>query len=286
VRSFYPIAPGLAQYQLLVIRGDSETGKSWITCWCMEGCAWQGNNVRYIEVVNDKSKDWLDVLLQIRDGDEDQQLLSPLHEPLKPEAFHNFNWDLRHRLQGNWPSLWEGRPDQIINPAPQKGGHTIDDMVNSNKDAVKLTFESFLNALGQAAGGKPLILVLDHFTRGTAALEASSMNELIRKLIIPVISKDEFKLVKIVLVLSRDEYEALYKIEEKIPKQLFYSVELAGLKRDQFEELAAEFLRVAVKAPPEDIDEIIRSWKGLFVRKDGWVPTELKKLYQHILKNG
>lgn len=275
LRSFYPIMPEFPQYQLLVVHGDSGMGKSWTAQWCMEGCAWQDHNVRYIEVVSNQPKDWLDVLLQIRDGDEDEKQFSPLHEPLNPEAFRLFNWELNHRLQGATPPVWEGRPDQIIDP-PQKGNRKVDDLTSSNKDFVKLTFDSFRQALQQAAGDKPLILVLDHFTRTPFSLEPASMTAMIRELINPV-AAGKLKPVKLVMIMTDDEFFRDYKIEDTL-KAPFVEVPVSLLEDDKFDELATEFLKLH---GPEQLDEI-----GRFVIKQRaanikqWKPTELKDLYE------
>jgi CHAT domain len=280
-QSFYPISPDYVEHHLAVVTGDSEMGKSWMACWCMEGCAWQNHNVRYIEVVNDKSKDWLDVLLQIRDGDEEERENSTLHEPLNPESFHDFNWELHYRLQGQSPPVREG---QVIEP-PQRGERVVGNLVSSNRDFVELTFTSFRQSLQSASGGNPLILVLDHFTRGDAVLETASMTEMINKLIRPVANGD-LKPIKIVLILTKTEYYELYKIEEKLPKPLFPLVELNGIKKEKFDALASEFLQSQnLSGSKEELIEYIQAWKKLFVRNEYWEPARLKKLYKDLATN-
>lgn len=280
VQGFYPIAPNEEERHLTIIRGKSGIGKSWIVHWCLEGCARQGHNVRYVPIVDTKGKDWLDVLLQMRDGDPSVPN-SLIHEPLDAAAFADFNWELHHRLQGKEEiPLRNGR---TIDPPPQKTGQRLEDL---GEHFARKTFASFRSALQQAAAGQPLILALDDFTKGDVALpEAHLQKYLIPELLFPLVA-DQLSPVKVILILTEQEY-FLYKIGESNLKGLFHEVELKDFPAQEFEGLAKEYLRsFPLEIAPNELTQIIEVWKNLKVKEQDWSPTRLKKLYQFIVDNG
>jgi hypothetical protein len=280
VHSFYPISPTAEERHLTIIRGKSGMGKSWIVHWCLEACARQCHNVRYVPIVDTVGKDWLDVLLQIRDGDPSLPN-SLIHEPLDAAAFADFNWELHHRLQGKEEiPLRNGR---TIDPPPQKNGQRLEDL---GEHFAKKTFASFRAALQSAAGGQPLILALDDFTKGDIALpEAHLQKYLIPELLYPLVA-EQLLPIKVILILTEAEY-FLYKMGDSILKGLFQEVELKDIPAQEFETLAREYLRsFPLEIAPDELTQIIEVWEKLKVKGQNWSPTRLKKLYQFIVDNG
>jgi CHAT domain len=279
VHSFYPISPTAEERHLTIIRGKSGMGKSWIVHWCLEGCARQSHNVRYVPIVDTVGKDWLDVLLQIRDGDPSLPN-SLIHEALDAAAFADFNWELHHRLQGKEEiPLRNGR---TIDPPPQKNGQRLEDL---GEHFAKKTFASFRAALQLAAAGQPLILALDDFTKGDIALpEAHLQKYLIPELLYPLVA-EELLPIKLILILTEAEY-FLYKIGDSILKGLFQEVELKDIPAQEFESLAKEYLRsFPLEIAPDELILAINYWKKIKLKEQNWSPIKLKKMYEDLVTN-
>jgi len=284
VHGFYPIkklAEGNVLRHLMVVHGESKIGKSWVVSWCMEAFAWQGHNMRYVEVAGENGAEWLDVLLQIRSGDEKKaEKGSPIHEPLQSEAFHQFNWALLHRLQGNTPPTWNGE-----RPEPPKKDRPLG-KYNRTEKFEEDTFASFRDALEAAASGQPLILVLDHFTHGTKELSPEHMLKYLRPELIEHVAKGLLPHIRLVLVLREDEFDK-YKMKEL--KGRFHDVELKLLetKPEEFVNLAQEFFRRRKERLREnaELDNVSKMFiEAAAQGNKAWMPTELDDLYKTVEK--
>ncbi|MFN0084763.1 MAG: CHAT domain-containing protein, partial [Blastocatellia bacterium] len=186
---------------LIIVRGEESSGKTWISKWCMDACAQQDHDLRYVEVVSDRGKDWLDVLLQIRDGDPNRAPLSFIFAPLPEEAFRQFNWELHHRLQGKEPPQRPEGGAGIVAPPGRAlpGARALNEL---GEHFAKDTVASLHHALEQAAKDRPLILSLDHFTVGDAKLPAPEMRNYLRREWIDHIAGAKESRVKLVLTLN------------------------------------------------------------------------------------
>jgi len=252
-RGFYPLPPQTANKDLIVVRGQQDAGKSWLARWCMEACALLNNDIRYVEVGGMETKTWLDVILQIRDGDDTKNSSLLINKPLKRAAFHKFNWELEHRLTGKEPpNVWDGT---VVEPRKIK---LSDPAANWPPNFEKNTLESFRQAIIQAAEiNNPLIIVLDHFTKNAGITVPEMEHYLIPFLIAPaarrqfreVLSETESHSVKFVLVLNDDEFEK-FKIGELVSGP--YEVEAPLFKPEKFAELLAEYLRRIKPDWPEE----------------------------------
>jgi CHAT domain len=280
VQGFYPILSTDETRHLTIIRGKSGLGKSWIVHWCLEGCATQNHQVRYVPIVDTEGKDWLDVLLQIRDGDSTKRN-SLIHEPLDAAAFADFNWELHHRLQGK--DEIPIRNGRTVAP-PQKNGARLEGL---GEHFARDTFASFRVALQLAAGDQPLVLALDDFTKGDVALpEAHLQKYLIPELLFPLV-EEKIIPVKVILILTDREY-SLYKIGESLLNGLFQEVELKDIPALEFESLAKEYLRsLSLEATPKEMEIAIEFWKTFRVNGQNWSPIQLKEMHDFIMgKNG
>ncbi|MDX2034344.1 MAG: CHAT domain-containing protein [Blastocatellia bacterium] len=254
---------------LIVVRGEEASGKTWISKWCMDACALQDHELRYVEVVSDRGKDWLDVLLQIRDGDPRRAALSFVFAPLPEAAFHQFNWELHHRLQGKEPPERNGAT--VAPPGRDLPGARP--MSELNEHFARHTFASFRGALEQAANGRLLILSLDHFTAGDATLPAPEMRNYLRPEWIDRIAGAKESPVKLVLTLNDKEYDD-YGIEEL--RGLFQDVPLGGLPPEQFVDLAKEFFRYSGFGNQESLANLIVAYKDFFIDA-AWKPSEFQE---------
>ncbi|MFN0087459.1 MAG: hypothetical protein ACKVX9_18865, partial [Blastocatellia bacterium] len=241
---------------------------------CMDACAQQDHDLRYVEVVSDRGKDWLDVLLQIRDGDPNRAPLSFIFAPLPEEAFRQFNWELHHRLLGKEPPERNG--ETVAPPGRDlPGARALNEL---GEHFAKYTFASFHHALEQAAKDRPLILSLDHFTVGDAKLPAPEMRNYLRREWIDHIAGAKESRVKLVLTLNDREYEE-YAMEEL--NGLFHDVPLGGIAPESFEALAKEFFRYSGFGNPEKLAKLIEGYKAAFIDTD-WKPSEFQELHDWV----
>lgn len=242
IRGFYPLPPQIANKDLIIVKGKKETGKSWLGRWCMEVCALLNHDIRYVEVGGLESRTWLDVLLQIRDGNDSKSGSLLIHRELRKSAFDKFNWELKHRFKGDEPPIWDGFP---VKPEKFK---VADPQANWTPTYVEKTFESFRQAIVQASEtDKPLIIVLDHFIKPLGITEAD-MKLLITHLIEPIargelrekISENESRTVKFVLIFTEEEFK-LFNIEGSISSS--HDVSTSSLTTDTFVELFSEYIQ-------------------------------------------
>ncbi|HKU77946.1 MAG TPA: CHAT domain-containing protein [Pyrinomonadaceae bacterium] len=281
IQGFYPL-PQIASKDLMIVRGVKESGKTWITLWCLEGCALQNHNVRYVEV-SSKSPKWLDVLTQIQTGDPSKKIgdeYQLIYRPLKQEAFYEFNHELRYRLKNQTPPEWDGRPVLFERPDSAQ-------LDNLPDNTVAEIFKSFRKALINAAEpNQDLIIVLDQFTYNRAKISEPHM----KKFLIPFLfeqaavgalkSDDRTRVVKFVLVLSEEELKTYPELSEL--KAYWHDVYLQGIPAKEFDKVMKEYFnnlrRSNSKRPVnilrEDEDEF---WITRFRREisDPWHPSFL-----------
>ncbi len=234
----------------------------------------QEHELRYVEIAGDRGSDWLDVLLQIRDGDPKRAAQSFVFEPLPEVDFHQFNWELHHRLQGKEPP---DRNGAIVAP-PTRGMAGARALSELGEHFAKYTFAAFRHALESVASRKPLILSLDHFTTGEATLPAAEMRNYLRPEWIDRVAGAKSSRVKLVLTLNDREYDD-YGIAEL--DGLFQDVPLGGLPPEQFVELAREFFRYSEFGNQESLSKLIVAYKDFFIDST-WKPSEFQDFYNWI----
>ncbi len=167
---------------LIIVRGKKDAGKSWLTIFCLEALALLNLDVRYVPVSGDETLDWLDFLLQIRDGDKSSPG-SAIRTPLNEEAFYQFNWELIHRTNLSEPPEWDKKPIKA----------NIDDLGEKSdwtQDFIDKTFTSFRRSLLQSAeNDKPLVIVFDDFPQNAKKKEFFKdklIKYIIPNLIVPI----------------------------------------------------------------------------------------------------
>jgi hypothetical protein len=239
-RGFYPLPPETPNKDVLIVKGDKDAGKSWLAAWCMESCALQNHNIRYVEASGTESKTWLDLLLQIRDGDDTKKSSHIIHEQLKEAAFHRFDWELEHRFAGNEPpNIWDGA---IVKRRKIKLG---DPNAKWTPTFIEDTFKSFRQAIVQAAEvNNPLIIVLDHFIKDD---KDYVVKYLLPYLIEPAAKKElrevdstgGIRAVKFILVFREDEF-VNFDVKNSISS--YHEVSLDSFNPKTFIELFTEYI--------------------------------------------
>ena len=281
IGGFYPIPPQTPDKDLIIVKGKEEAGKSWLVTWCMEACALLNHDIRYVEVGGEVTRSWLDVLLQIRDGDDSKNDSLLIHKPLNEQAFHQFNWELEYRFKGQEPpSVW----DRTI--VPPRKINIADPNARWTPKFAQDTFDSFQKALIQAAEiNNPLIIVLDHFTKNAGITESEMINFLIPQLIEPsakhkfreVVSAKESRSVKFILVLSDTEFQK-FKIGDLVSS--YYEIPLVLFNPDNAEDIMLEFMRYRWSNwPEEEQKDLVRNLLKLVrALQPEWTPKGLVSL--------
>ena len=293
IHGFYPIPPKTPDKELIFVRGTRQSGKTWMTLWCLEACARQNHDVRYVEVASVTGPKWLDVLLQIQKGDPSKIRLNKrqlIFKPLNLKAFNEFNHDLPYRLRNETPPKWDGR-DVPLNEDELK----TEKLDTLSVSTVKDIFKSFRIALVQAAEvNNPLIIVLDRFRDEESSLTKAHMNEfLVPFLFEPAAagdlkSPDGTQVVKFVVVLSDEDIEYYTKDNKRLNdlRHYYHEVPLGVIPQKDFEKVAKEFFRnllagsdaqnITNKPTQEDVQFVITK----YARKinTDWQPNVLKDM--------
>lgn len=257
-----------APHRLMVVRGPSDIGKTALALWVLEGCALRGRAVRYVDLRRfDRTLRFLDVLHAIRDGEPRGR---DARSSLPETAFRRFNQRLN--------AWFDGVDDTIAEPAGQIADRTVhhesgtDEVINRllGIEGVDLRlFEAFRAALATAAGGAPLILVLDHLDR---VLESDFHDWLYPYLLDPI-ARGEVADVRVVIPITPDRAQRIRLDEHVLPEQV---LTLGALPAEDFESLARSFFdHHGLPYPEEDLGPAFATK----VRALGhWKPTMLHEL--------
>jgi len=215
---------------LLVVTGRSNVGKTTLILWCLEGCAHHRRFLAYVDLQGRDSKNFLEVLRAIRDGDPPRN--SPIRQPLPPKHFYQFNQDLNFLLKGQQP---------LTTPPP---GPVVDEGLPFNPDllpekgAIEHIFKSFLEALRKVGGEQPLVLVLDNL-RGVFA---AHFRQYIRPYLVDRIASGELASVRLVLSV-RDTEASDWLNDQQQPLPPHKRIELSHFSCEEYPTLASDFLR-------------------------------------------
>jgi hypothetical protein len=228
----------------------------------MEGCAMRGRELQWVNMEDNKAKDFVHVMRLIQVGDETRtSLMCQSLARLNDAAFDLFNWKLTHYLtNGSWPTPGTEMPTgphAIPKDARWRGG-----------EGIEQAFALFREALAQAAGDKPLIIALDQLD-----VEDTHFNYLSLYLF-SHIAAGWVRNVRMILVLSEEEQEK-YKEGMKILGGSFERVELQKIKGKFLKPYAREFLRyndIRLKAGnTQTVFDTFVSKHG----QDDWKPEKL-----------
>jgi hypothetical protein len=283
----YPLPSTITDHNLVIVNGKTGAGKTWLVKWFLEVCALLGNDVRYVEVGGDKGKTWLDVLLQIRHGDDVKQHSSLIYEPLNESAFSQFYWELENRYRATEPPLWEGQPVTV------KDDYKLaDPNANWSPSFHVETVPSFKQSIVQAAEiNKPLIIVLDHFPDN---LEDDMKKQLIPGLIRPAalgeltrsVDEGQVRTVKLIVVLTPEQFRN-FDIE-MLTGGARCDVPVEYLDWTTFADVATEYLRKfsayeRLNFEEDKIKKAVEGVAALLPEKEPYPPSVLKS-YDYLKK--
>jgi hypothetical protein len=208
-RWYYPLVPQgdpASTRNALVIVGESTCGKSHLVKWCLETFAFSRPRIRYIRVNENKPKNFLDLLRQIRDGEVvDQQDPAPyslLHAGLDPQAFRRFNWELNNLLKSGLKGEWVAAD----HPGEIKDEHAP--LQATGENLLSQIFSSFAEALREAAKPRPLLLVFDDFSgqQGERFLPSEEFKAMVRGLFIPLVQSRDGS-VKLIFTSTKVDHD-------------------------------------------------------------------------------
>ena len=277
IQGFYPLPPKKPDKDLIIVKGGEEAGKSWLAKWCLEVCALLNHDIRYVEVGGKETQSWLDVLLQIRDGDPTKKD-SLIHQPLSESAFYRFNWELEHRFKGEKPP--PEFEQQVVAPRKIKLG---DPAARWRPDFEADTFESFRQAIIQAAEiNNPLIIVLDHFTKGAGISDSDMTEQFIPNLVAKAatqkfreqVSETEMRSVKFILVLTEKEFNR-FKFDELVKS--YHLVPVTPVKLADAKEVMLEYMRYCLDLKDEERKNLADALWPLLKDTQEWTPKSLLK---------
>jgi hypothetical protein len=262
-----PVANPDEGKNLLMVKGSTAAGKTWLVHWCLKICAWRERNIMYVSLKEQGTKDFLQVLRLIRKACVTGE---PFGRPVGAEAFHQFNQVVNHILD----------PAQ---PTPGAAGAPVDDLElplkpDIDNDSLELILASFKSALQKAASNKLLVIALDDLK----IRKDHFKNYLIPHLIKPIAAGQEetLKNIRMILVATNEEYDNEFELGNleslSITVRLdllskselsYFSRELCvlkGLTHDKataFSSFVSNANGPTVK--PDDIRQMLRYWLSM-----------------------
>lgn len=219
-----------ANKSLLLVRGESGVGKTALVQLFLECCAMRGRKILWVNM-RGRTMSFIQALCAISAGDPDSRTL--LGKPLEPqEVFNQFHFELPYLLGNQEP------PEMPLGRA--YGPPPLEEQILSGTDAGYLNriVNRFNQSLVKMAGGRPLIIALDHLTFH----EYEYKNYVFPRLIRPI---KEHKLapVRMIMVLSKSNGEQYNLDDRDSPFYIGDTVPLPKFVSDDFECLAYEFFR-------------------------------------------
>lgn len=244
------VDPDVGEYQdLLVIEGETEVGKSALMEWCLEGCALRGRRIVHIDA-DRKPTNFVEIIRLIK---KDLSSKSPINQPLRADAFFEFNRRLNFLVKGTFP-------------VPPTGGSTEDEghpWLSGDRDIINEIFSSFREALKLATGDLPLIIALDHLNLLEDQFEKYFWPELIDH-----IKRRALPQVRMLLTLSSGDVN---RYSKEIPSLARDTIKVKDFEAEDFKKLAREFCRHN-DMDLNDIDELIDLLANKV--KSNWKPSK------------
>jgi hypothetical protein len=219
-RSVDPLADFDRIENVLIVTGPTQTGKTSMLVWFLEGCAWCGHAVKYVDLASGGKPGFLDVLQSI-----ERAATTPSR--------------LRALLPGDFKRVHQ-LVDVVRSGRPGAAG-TPDDPIDS-------LFTAFRAALVNAAQGAPLIIALDHL----GSMDADAFRDYLRPHLLEHIAQRRMAPIRLALACTDDDYRDL-GLSRLAPANI---VRVSNFPGTEFESLYREYLmcrkvpRTRVPRPP------------------------------------
>ncbi|MEJ8811903.1 CHAT domain-containing protein [Variovorax ureilyticus] len=210
-KAFTAAKPGAAPHMVVIV-GDVRSGKSHLSSWSAQACQRAGFTVARVGFGEDEPVDWLDAMRWIRDGKRRTPSELPKRADsgrLPASAFRDFNWGLNHRQRG------------LTHFEPYTGKDDVQDLgvgLAEQSDIPETFFEDtaaqFRDALVKCATPNGLVLVLDQLE----GLEPNTLSKWLPNGLLRPIAMGSVKGVRLILVLSGEQYEACRSELERLTR--------------------------------------------------------------------
>jgi hypothetical protein len=251
--------------RLLVLEGESLTGKSSLLHWIRRRCALHGHRVRYVNFREDRKLDLVGALCAIRDTDEDP----PSRGRAAANAFDRFNYDLGYLADGRLPV--EPPPGLVphVEPPPVPGS-----LQPGPVALVDRMLESFRDALGATTVQSPLILILDHLD---GLLQPAFQQELYPGLIRGIAEEDDLPGLRLIVALTTDQVGSYWPAHDR---HLGEWIDVDLCKPDQWMPLAEDVVLALGKELREEYVPMFKLMVPILHVDVPWKLTRLKHVQQ------
>jgi hypothetical protein len=205
-RSVDPMAARTPDEDVLVVTGPRSTGKTDMLLWFLEGCAWCGHTIKYVDLKRGRPG-FLDVLEWI--------------QRKETNPFSN----LRQALAGDFARVRQ--LSDVVRAGQPTAAPTPDDPIDS-------LFSAFRKALTSSANGSPLTIALDHL----GSMDPDAWRNYLRPYLLDHAVQRQMRPVRFVLCCTDDEYREL----GVATLQPAHKVEVGPFPAKEFAPLYREFL--------------------------------------------
>lgn len=175
---------------VVVVTGPAEVGKSAVVRAALPACHVRGCDIAYVDFQGDRRLDWFRAVKRIHHHVEEWL-------PERTEALADFEHAVECLRQG-----------PAVTPRPAGGGRRLDrqapfvGLADSAEDRIDQIFQQVLALLRGCAGDRPLVLVLDHLTKGLS--DEAREDHLLPRLVEPL-AAGEIRQVTVVTVVESTE---------------------------------------------------------------------------------
>lgn len=215
-----PMADPSQIEDVVIVSGPPSTGKTAMLLWFLEGCAWCGHAVKYVDLKRDRPG-FLDVLEYIE------------------QAETNPPSDLRQALPGDFNRVHQLA--QVVRAGQPVAAGTPDNPIDS-------LFTAFRAAFVQSAQGKPLFLALDHI----GSMDPDAFRNYLRPYLLEHIAQRRMRPLRLLLTCTPDDYTdlGLSRLKPATPIDVnnFAAAEFSALYREYL--LCRKVPRAKIPPPP------------------------------------
>lgn len=192
-----------------IVVGNKEMGKTALVQASMKVCALRDRTVAYVDVGSQSTKNFVDILKIIREGDPKESDI--ICAPLPTAPFADF--------------------DQNYGALLAKSAEAVTALA-ADEQRRKQFFQAYADALQAIAATKPLIIVLDQLN-----VEWKDFNDVLVENLLLQIARGKVANCRLILVCSVDDFD---KIQSKELKALASVIEVPAWKPEKYVPLARQ----------------------------------------------